>query len=205
MQSSVANTMNPPAASLTFRALTRNRNARLRLFCFPHAAAGATAYFAWAKQFSIESEIIGVQLPGRENRISEPPLRTLDAILSLLMKEIRPMLDRPFVFFGHSMGALVAFRLSHCLRRQGWPEPAHLFVSGRASPNLPIQALHELPTQELLQHVRSFDGTAAEVLQSDEMLSLVLPLLRADCCWTGSRKPSHRSACTFFVGHTSLS
>ncbi|MGA3348992.1 MAG: alpha/beta fold hydrolase [Candidatus Sulfotelmatobacter sp.] len=168
------------SARSSFRVFTRSKQAKLRLFCFPHAGAGASPYFAWAKLFSPEIEVIGVQLPGRENRISEAPLSKLEDILTLLSTDIEPFLGLPFAFFGHSMGALIAFELACYLRREGRPQPFHLFISGRAAPHLPVRRLHELPTAELLEHVRSFSGTADEVLQSEEMQSLFLPLLRAD-------------------------
>lgn len=172
--------MNISGTRSSFRVLARNKQAKVRLFCFPHAGAGVSPYFAWAKLFSPEIEVVGVQLPGRENRISEAPLCRLEDIISMLYTDIEPFLTMPFAFFGHSMGALVAFEMARHLRREGRPQPFHLFVSGRAAPHLPVRRLHELPTPELLDHIRTFSGTADEVLQSEEMQSIFLPLLRVD-------------------------
>ena len=112
----------------------------------------------------------------------EPPLRDLDSVLRHLMSAIEPLLDRPFVFFGHSMGALIAYELTQLLRSLGRPMPAHLFLSGRRAPSIPIgrRAFHDLPDDELIQEIRKLNGTSEGVLQNDELMALVLPTLRAD-------------------------
>lgn len=121
-------------------------------------------------------------MPGREDRFVEPPLRDLDSVLRHLMSAIDPLLDRPFVFFGHSMGALIAYELTRLLRSLGRPMPAHLFVSGRRAPSIPIgrRAFHDLPDDELIHEIRKLNGTSEGVLQNDELMALVLPTLRAD-------------------------
>jgi surfactin synthase thioesterase subunit len=179
--------MNTDGKRSSFRILAHSKDAKLRLFCFPHAGAGVAPYFAWAKLLSSDIEVVGIQLPGRENRISEPPLSSIDDVVSMLAIELEDFLDLPFAFFGHSMGALIAFELIRHARRQGRPEPMHLFVSGRAAPNWPVPRIHELPTAELLDYIRSFNGTASEILESPEMVSIFLPVLKADFSVCASR------------------
>src|SRR3546814_4467064 len=82
--------------------------AELRLFCFPHAGGAASSYFAWAGALEAV-DVLAVQPPGREGRLAEPLIADMTTLLDRLVAAIEPQLDRPFVFFGHSMGALVAF------------------------------------------------------------------------------------------------
>jgi medium-chain acyl-[acyl-carrier-protein] hydrolase len=158
------------------------RDPQLRLFCFPYAGGGASAYRKWSSLLPAGVQLLAAQMPGREERFVEPPLRDLDAVLRHLASAIEPLLDRPFVFFGHSLGALIAYELTQSLRSRGRPMPAHLFVSGRRAPCVPIgrRPFHDLPDDELIQEIRKLDGTSEGVLQNDELMALVLPTLRAD-------------------------
>src|SRR5579884_4085328 len=106
-----------------------NPQARCRLFCFPYAGGGASIYHAWSRSLPAEIDVCAVQLPGRENRIGEPLFTSLPLLIDALAHELAPFFDKPFVFFGHSMGALISFELARCLRSRRQPEPAQLFVS----------------------------------------------------------------------------
>ena len=93
-----------------------------------------------------------------------------------------PYLDKPFAFFGHSMGALVSFELARLLHKEYKCSPSHLFVSGRRAPQVPDPdpPIHTLPNSEFLQELRRLNGTPEAVLQNDELMQLLLPTLRAD-------------------------
>ncbi len=127
--------------------------------------------------------MVAVQPPGREGRIGEPPFHHLDALVAEMHRHLLPHLgERPFALFGHSNGALMAFELARTLRRAGGPLPLHLFVSGRPAPQLPRDEppVHDLPHDEFVAELRRLEGTPEEVLQHDELLALIVPLLRAD-------------------------
>jgi medium-chain acyl-[acyl-carrier-protein] hydrolase len=104
------------------------------------------------------------------------------ALVEAIAEAIAESLDRPFAFFGHSMGAVVGFELAHLLRSRRGLGPVHLFVAGRGAPQLSTSdsPLYDLPEPELIQEIRKLEGTPAEVLENPELLRLVLPLLRAD-------------------------
>jgi medium-chain acyl-[acyl-carrier-protein] hydrolase len=95
---------------------------------------------------------------------------------------LHPHLDRPFAFFGHSLGALVAFELSREIRRQHDLLPVHLFVSGCGAPQslYPHPPIGMLPDTAFLEELRQLNGTPAEVLEHEELMQLLLPTLRAD-------------------------
>jgi surfactin synthase thioesterase subunit len=155
--------------------------ARVRLFCFPYAGGGAGIFRRWTP-LPPGLELCAVQLPGREDRYVEPACRTVTELLAPLTEAVRPHLDLPYAFFGHSMGALIAFELTRELRRQGAPLPGHLFVSARRAPHLPARkrALHALPDAEFDAELRALDGTPAAVLADRELMALMTPVLRAD-------------------------
>ena len=102
-----------------FPSLRSRREALVRLFCFPYAGGGASVYRGWASDLPDFVEVCPVQLPGREGRFREPAFTRLGPLVEALTESLRPCLDRPFAFFGHSLGALVAFELSRRLRREG--------------------------------------------------------------------------------------
>jgi len=69
-------------------------------------------------------------LPGREGRLAEPPMLSVDEIVGALMAELRGEMARPYAIFGHSMSALIAFEWARTLKRDGLRAPEVLFVSG---------------------------------------------------------------------------
>lgn len=152
---------------------SRELRAQRRLFVFPHAGAGASAY-RLAAYLPDTVEVCTVQLPGRENRFAEPALTSLDDAVGALAPLIADHTDLPYAFFGHSMGSLIAFETARRLRALGTPLPDRLFLSGMRAPGLPDRdPRHTLPDDELLA-TAEFDGVDRELQE------LMLPLLRAD-------------------------
>jgi medium-chain acyl-[acyl-carrier-protein] hydrolase len=157
--------------------------AELRLFCFPYAGGGASAYRGWPADLPESVEVCAVQPPGRESRLREPPSDDLLRLADRVVEGARPWMDGPFAFFGHSMGALLAFETVRALRRAGMPGPEWLFVSGRRGPRIPDPEppLSHLPEPEFIAEIqRRFGGIPAEVLKHRELVELLLPGLRAD-------------------------
>lgn len=157
-------------------------HARMRMFCFPYAGGGASIFRGWTASLPADLEVCPVQLPGRESRLREAPFTRSELMVTALADALQPYFDLPFVFCGHSMGAAVAFELTRELRRRGRPQPLHLFASGRRAPHLPPreEPIHELPEPEFLVKLRELNGTPEEVLQHDELMRLLIPILRAD-------------------------
>jgi surfactin synthase thioesterase subunit len=156
--------------------------ARLRLFCVPHAGGGAAAYRTWARALPPWIELVAIRLPGRETRFREPPFTRMDDLVAALAPALAPWLDRPYAWFGHSMGALIAYETARATRRLGLPEPLRLLVSGRAAPHLPPRdpPVHAASTADLVARLRFLGGTPVEVLDDAHMLKHVVPTLRAD-------------------------
>ena len=159
-----------------------NPQANLRLFCFPYSGAGASIYYPWSDTLPATIEVCPIQLPGRETRLAEPPFTRLPPLVKAAAQALLPHLDKPFAFFGHSLGALVSFELARHLQRQRGPRPVHLFASGHSAPQLPDRdpPIHALPEPEFVARLRHLNGMAKEVLENAELMQLLLPILRAD-------------------------
>ncbi len=156
--------------------------ARLLLFCFPYAGGGASIFNAWSEKLPPEIEVGAVQLPGRENRLSEVCFTRMEDAVSALANDLRALVDTPFAFFGHSLGARLAFELAHRLRETTGREPAHLFASACRAPQVPPQSdpIHGLPENEFVQQLRERHNVPEAILQDAELRGVFLPQVRAD-------------------------
>ena len=107
---------------------------------------------------------------------------SLDALLEAIAPILLPYLDKPFAFFGHSMGALLSFELTHLLRREYNLHPVHLFLSARASSPNPCYKppIHNLSEPAFKEELRRLNGTPPQVLENSELMQLLIPTLRAD-------------------------
>jgi medium-chain acyl-[acyl-carrier-protein] hydrolase len=157
-------------------------NPRLRLFCFPYAGGSAAIYHQWPSRLSPDIELLAVQYPGRATRLRDTLRTDLNLLLDDIEEAITPLLDKPFAFFGHSMGATVSYELTRRLRAAHKPLPTHLFLSGRSAPHLPAvkPPVHNLPDEAFLESMRDLNGTPTELLEHGELMEMMLPIIRAD-------------------------
>lgn len=161
----------------------RNQPTSLRIFYFPYAGAGASTFRHWGSGFPGFIEAFAVQLPGREDRFMEEPFSNLDQLLDTLTPGLLPFLDRPFAFYGHSMGAIICWELSRELQQRQGIEPVHVFVSGCRALHLhESRSLEEanLSDDRLVEELRNLNGTPEDVLRNPEFLDYILPPFRAD-------------------------
>src|SRR2546423_9678786 len=154
----------------------------LRLFCFPYAGGTSLIYKHWAASLPAEVQVVRVELPGRGSRMKEPAFANLPPLVEVLTEVTLPLRDAPFPFFGHSMGAMIAFELARRLRREDGSEPQMLIVTGRPAPQLPSlePATYDLPKAQFIEELKRIAGTPREVLEHGELMDLMIPLLRAD-------------------------
>jgi len=109
-------------------------------------------------------------------------LTDMGQIVPVLADIVPPLLDKPFVFFGHSMGALVGFDLIRILRARGLRQPELLIASGRNAPQFRWRdaGIQGLPDDEFIAVVRDYSGTPDALLAEETLRELWLPRLRAD-------------------------
>jgi surfactin synthase thioesterase subunit len=155
--------------------------ANVNLICFHHSGGSVNSYRGWRADLPQQIALYGVQLPGREERFTEPLIDNFETLVAALLPELGAVCARPFAFFGHSLGAGLAFELTRELRRRGLTLPIHLFVSGRECPQHPDPPIWDLSESAFIDQLKAFGGMPAEVLENEELLELVLPILRADC------------------------
>jgi medium-chain acyl-[acyl-carrier-protein] hydrolase len=156
--------------------------ARLRLFCFPYAGAGAAIFRTWAGSLPDYVDVCPVQIPGRGTRLMEKPYTLISPLVETLAQALAPLLDRPFAFFGHSLGALLGFELARQIRRRSGVQPVRLFVSAAPAPQIPHRdrPSYALPEAEFLEELRHLNGTPEELLGNAELMQIMIPVLRAD-------------------------
>ncbi|MHC5826649.1 MAG: thioesterase II family protein, partial [Nostoc sp.] len=159
-----------------------NPQANLRLFCFPYAGGSAAIFRTWPNNLPSNVEVCAVEYPGRGRQIQSAPLTRLEPLVEAIAPILIPYLDKPFAFFGHSMGGLVSFELTRLLRSQYSLAPFHLFISARRAPQIPLTKppLHVLSDPDLQRELYSLNGTPKAVLESMELMQMFLPILRAD-------------------------
>ncbi len=158
-------------------------SASQRLVCFAHAGGAASAYHKWGTLVSEELEVWAVELPGRGSRFGEPTEPRLEAAAQAIAQALTQegITQKPFAFFGHSLGGLLAYEVARALQRSS--PLKHLFVSACHAPQHKRQdaPIHALQDEEFLATmVQRYAGIPAELLREKELLELLLPALRAD-------------------------
>lgn len=180
-----------------------NPKALLRLFCFPYAGGSAQVFQTWPGKLPLTVEVCTLQLPGRGGRMGEAPYLSAEQVIEEVIQAFPSYEDKPFAFFGHSMGALVSFEVARRLRRERRAGPLQMFISGNRAPHLPRRGepTYNLPEPEFIEKIKSLNGTPQEVLEHPELMQLILPILRADftVCQTYSYRPEPPLLCPISV------
>lgn len=182
----------------------------MRLFCFPFAGGAASVFHHWPARLPSDVEVNAVALPGRTDRFREPAMTEMLVLLDALEHVLVPLLDRPYAFYGHSLGALIGWELAHRVVARSLPAPERLLVAARRAPHLPRAAtavpVHRMPRDELVARLCEH-YEASEVLKHDRALQdLVLPSIRADFelhdTWTYTERPPLACPITAYGGNT---
>ncbi|MER7680978.1 alpha/beta fold hydrolase [Streptomyces sp. NPDC096934] len=169
-----------PADDLWIRSFRPAPEAAERLVCFPHAGGSASFYLPVAAALSPAVDVVAVQYPGRQDRRHEPGLTSVAELADRVAEALRAWQDRPLTFFGHSMGAVVAFEVARRLERSG-TGPVRLFASGRRAPSRTRdERVHTLGDDRLIAEIRALSGTDSRLLDDEELLRMVLPAIRND-------------------------
>ena len=158
-----------------------NHDAPLRMFCFPYAGGSATIFKDWGNFIPENIEICAIQLPGRGSRMREKAhTNTPELILDLHKNLLSYIKEKQCIFYGHSMGALIAFELARLLRDE--ENLTQLVVSGHRAPHLPLRlpTLYDLPPDKFLQEIKNLGGMQKQIVENVELMNLLSPIIRAD-------------------------
>jgi surfactin synthase thioesterase subunit len=157
-------------------------NPRLHLICLPYAGGGTATYRRWPELLPPEIEVCAVQLPGREQRINEAPMTDTVRIAELLVRAVARHCEKPFAFFGHSMGAGVAYATALASVAMIGTAPVCFMASARRAPHLPSRTPERycLNEKAFIAELKRLNGTPPAVLESPELMSLMLPIMRSD-------------------------
>ncbi|MEV6671492.1 alpha/beta fold hydrolase [Streptomyces sp. NPDC051162] len=149
--------------------------------CFPHAGGSASYFLRLSAALSARAEVVALQYPGRQDRRSEPPLSSVDALVRGITRALRGRGDRPMVFFGHSMGGTLAFETARRLEAESDGRLLGLIVSGREAPGPARRPTTRLRDDAgLLAGIRELEGTASALLDDEDVVRMIMPALRAD-------------------------
>lgn len=159
----------------------RRNPGRTKLLCFHHSGGGASGFRRWAEQAEA-FDIHAVQLPGRETRISETPYRSVGALIPDMLAALSPVLEGDFAFFGHSMGAILAYELALALEAAGRSGPRFVAASAHRAPHLPDEGpiTFEMSDEDFIAELEKHNPTVAVLRGEPELMELVLPINRAD-------------------------
>ncbi|MEV6322967.1 alpha/beta fold hydrolase [Nocardia sp. NPDC051787] len=175
-----------------------------RLVCFPYAGGSATYFHRLMHALAPEIDAVAVQYPGRQERRTETVIDDIGEQADHIASAVIPWIDRPTAFFGHSMGAILAFEVAARLEAAG-AELIELFVSGRRGPGTSRDETTYLAgDEELLADVARLGGTESTALTDPDIAAMILPALRGDYRaieryrWAGG--PRLRCGITAFTG-----
>ena len=156
--------------------------ASIRLFCFPFGGGGASIFHSWSDAMGDDIEVRALQLPGREGRFQEPRAKNLDTLIHNMVQALEAYQDKPFAFFGYSLGSLLAFEVCRELRKQNMKIPMHLFIAALSPPQLPPPhpPISSLDDKEFIQKVEYYYQPGGEAWNNLELREFLLPVLKDD-------------------------
>ncbi|WP_171165923.1 thioesterase II family protein [Streptomyces sp. I05A-00742] len=167
--------------SLWIRRFQPRPDADLRLVCLPHAGGSASFYFPMVKALPDFADVLCVQYPGRQDRRSEPLIDNIPELADRVFSVLLPWADRPLAFFGHSMGASLAFEVARRFEQEKGIIATALFASARRAPSTHrVETVHLQDDDGIIAETKRLSGTDSQVLEDDELMRMVLPVLRAD-------------------------
>lgn len=161
-----------------------SENVDFRLFCFSYAGGTAATFRNWQDRLGCNVEVVSIQLPGRANRFGEQAFTEMEPLIEELYEVVSSYLDKPYAFFGHSLGSRIAFQLAvECVRKRA-RLPVHFIASASRGPHLPIGIgdIYKLPDEQFLAEMGKLNGTPQEILENKELMRILTPQLKADFC-----------------------
>jgi surfactin synthase thioesterase subunit len=157
---------------------------KVNIFCLPFAGGNRYSYREYEYKAASFLNLICLEHPGRGGRFAERLLTDIHLLAADLYQQVRPRLDDgDYAIYGHSMGGLMACLLGRMIRADNHALPIHIFVTGTFGPSSPSREdkkRHLMPKPDFIQEIRELKGIPDEILQNEEMMDFLEPILRAD-------------------------
>lgn len=167
-----------------------NTDAGIRLVCFPHAGGSASYYRPLSVRFAADADVIALQYPGRQDRRLEPCIDDLAVLADRVAEQLAPLEEKPTVFYGHSMGATLAFETAWRLEQRGLHACQSLVASGRRAPSTRrTETVHERDDAGVIAELQNLGGTDLRMID-DELIRIAMPSIRADYRAIESYRPT---------------
>ncbi|MEV8032185.1 alpha/beta fold hydrolase [Streptomyces sp. NPDC086182] len=163
-----------------------------KMMCLPYAGAGAGVYRPWQQLSSPRLEAAPIQLPGREEEFTSPFYTGIAEAAARTADRVREAAGTgPFVIFGHSFGAVLAYETAQHLLADGGPVPGHVIVSGSVSPRHRRHlTISDTDDDQAVIDLQNMTGQKIEALHHPELRALLLPAMRADVGLLSTYVPS---------------
>lgn len=170
--------------------LDRQTDNAISVICIAHAGAGASAFNSWRSQPVAGVSIWAARLPGRESRITEEPLTTIEAMADSLFDPICALQAESILVVGHCSGALIAYELA-CRLAESY-DAEHNLGLAVSSQHLPVTAdsgaleFAGLPLPQFKKELSGMAGMSESYLVDESIAELVVSTMRADFQAAGS-------------------
>ncbi|KNY26439.1 Oleoyl-(acyl-carrier-protein) hydrolase [Pseudobacteroides cellulosolvens ATCC 35603 = DSM 2933] len=156
---------------------------KIKLFCIPYAGGSSEIYSNWGKYLHPSIELHSVELAGRGKRWQIPLYKDFNDVVNDVYEAVKDeIIGSKYAFFGHSMGSLIIYELTHKIRQLHQQEPIHMFLSGRYAPNIQknIIMMHRLPGEDLKKEILKLGGIPDHVIYHQKFLNIFLQRIRED-------------------------
>lgn len=158
-------------------------NAEFNLFCLPSAGSSAAMYYAWKQLVPDSLNVIPIEYPGHGAKVAEALVNQPDKLAQEIAQTILNTPLKPFILFGHSMGAALLWHVEGYLKKsQHYHNLKLMIVSGRPEHShiRDMPHKHTLSRDALKEQLKRYNGTYQEILDNDEILDFFLVILRND-------------------------
>ncbi|MCP5006329.1 MAG: thioesterase [Planctomycetes bacterium] len=161
---------------------TRSAIPKITLFCLPFSGGNTYSYREFEEHKAEFVQTVAIDLPGHGKRFGQPLLTNIYDMADDVFQQIQNRLNKPYAIYGHSLGAILGYLVSHKIANSTFPMPLHLFVSGRQGPAIPskMKDMHLLPREEFIDKLMAYGGIPRVVEAEKELMYLFVPIIRAD-------------------------
>lgn len=153
-----------------------------KVFCFHHAGGSASTYRSWMT-YDTDIDIFPIELPGKATRMTEDYIANYEELVPEIAKAINEVsCGQKYSLYGHSMGAMIAFKTAYMLQNEYSNKPSSLVVAGRHAPVDNIKDRYQtcMEDEVLIKELKRNNGTPTEILENKEILRVIIPAIKKD-------------------------